>query len=225
VSIGAGSFNIFFPIQAQSGINVGFYRKTDHMSIRLFFATLMISSSLISSAQGFHLGVRAGADMVRIDSKSFNDEFKFGYHAGLAAEIMFSKHFGIEPNLLFNQSNLQTGNSFDTLYKSINPGTVKNVKLNYLSIPIILDIRPFPFLTLQAGPQFGILMSKQQNLLQDGKSAFTNGNLAMVGGVQLNFLNFRVYGRYCVGLNSINDIDNRDSWKSQTAQLGVGINL
>jgi hypothetical protein len=68
-------------------------------------------------------------------------------------------------------------------------------------------------------------MSKQQNLLEDGKSAFTKGNLAMVGGVQLNLLNFRVYGRYGVGLNSVNDIDNRDSWKSQSVQLGVGINL
>jgi hypothetical protein len=195
--------------------------------MRIFFilTSVLLFAGSTASAQGFHLGVRAGANMTRVDSKSFSEEFKYGYHAGLAAEIMFSKYFGIEPDLLFNQSNLQTGHAFDTLYKSLNPGTIKNVRLNYLTIPILLDIRPFPFLTLQAGPQFGILMSKKQNLLEDGKSAFTNGNLAMVGGVQLNLLNFRVYGRYSVGLNSVNDIDNRDSWKSQTIQLGVGINL
>jgi hypothetical protein len=195
--------------------------------MRIFFilTSVLLFAGSTASAQGFHLGVRAGANMTRVDSKSFSEEFKYGYHAGLAAEIMFSKYFGIEPDLLFNQSNLQTGHAFDTLYKSLNPGTIKNVRLNYLTIPILLDIRPLPFLTLQAGPQFGILMSKKQNLLEDGKSAFTNGNLAMVGGVQLNLLNFRVYGRYSVGLNSVNDIDNRDSWKSQTVQLGVGINL
>jgi len=186
---------------------------------------LIFMTAASASAQGFHLGVRAGANMARIDSKSFKEEFKFGYHAGFAAEIMFSKHIGIEPGLLFNQSNLQTGYRFDTLYKAVNPGTIKNIRLNYLTIPILLDIRPFPFLTLQAGPQFGILMSKQLNLLEDGRSAFKNGNLALVGGVQVNFLNFRVYGRYGVGLNSVNDIDHRDSWKSQTIQLGMGINL
>jgi len=195
--------------------------------MRIFFilTSVLLFAGSTASAQGFHLGVRAGANMTRLDSKSFSEEFKYGYHAGLAAEIMFSKYFGIEPDVLSNQSNLQTGHAFDTLYKSLNPGTIKNVRLNYLTIPILLDIRPLPFLTLQAGPQFGILMSKKQNLLEDGKSAFTNGNLAMVGGVQLNLLNFRVYGRYSVGLNSVNDIDNRDSWKSQTVQLGVGINL
>jgi len=195
------------------------------MRTPIFLATVLSLAVSTASAQGFHLGVRAGANMNRIDGKSFSEEFKYGYHAGLAAEIMFSKHFGIEPNVLFNQSNLQTGFAFDTLYKSVNPGTIKNVRLNYMTIPVFLNIRPFPFLTLQVGPQFGILMSKQQTLLEDGRSAFTKGNLALVGGVQLNLLNFRVYGRYGVGMNSVNDIDNRDKWKSQSVQLGVGINL
>jgi hypothetical protein len=45
----------------------------------------------------------------------------------------------------------------------------------------------------------------------------------MVGGVQLHIMQFRVYGRYSVGLNNLNDIDNRDRWQSQTAQVGVGL--
>jgi Outer membrane protein beta-barrel domain len=176
-------------------------------------------------AQSIHVGIRAGANMTRIDGMSFSQQFKYGYHLGLAAEVMFSPHVGIEPGLYFNQSNLQTGYSFDTLYKSINPGTIKQVQLNYLTIPLLLDVRPVPFLTVQMGPQFGILMSSHQNLLENGKSAFRNGNLAMVGGLQLNFSKIRIYGRYAVGLNSVNDIDNRDSWHSQTIQMGVGLNL
>jgi hypothetical protein len=134
---------------------------------------------------------------------------------------MFGKTIGIQPEVLFNQSNVQTGYSFDTLYKSINPGTLKNVRLNYLTIPILLNIKPFPFLTLQAGPQFGILMSQERNLLEDGKEAFRNGNLSMVGGVQIHLAQFRIYGRYGVGLSNLNDIDDRDEWKSQSGQVGV----
>ena len=47
----------------------------------------------------------------------------------------------------------------------------------------------------------------------------------MLGGVQLNLGGFKVYGRYTIGLNSINDIDNKDKWKSQAIQLGVGFKL
>ncbi|HRQ51946.1 MAG TPA: PorT family protein, partial [Agriterribacter sp.] len=84
---------------------------------------------------------------------------------------------------------------------------------------------PVSFFTLQAGPQFGILMSKQNTLLENGGEAFKNGDFSMVGGAQINILKLRVYGRYGIGLYNINDIDNRDNWKSQTVQLGVGIAL
>jgi hypothetical protein len=176
-----------------------------------------------AQAQRLKIGIRGGANANKIEGKSFSDEFRYGYHIGGAVEMMFGKAIGIQPEVLFNQSNLRTGYSFDTLYESINPGTLKDVRLNYLSIPILLNIKPFPFLTLQAGPQFGILMSTDRTLLEDGKEAFRNGNFSMVGGVQLNIMQFRLYGRYSVGLNNINDIDNRDRWQSQTAQVGVGL--
>jgi hypothetical protein len=176
-----------------------------------------------AQAQRLKIGIRGGANANKIEGKSFSDEFRYGYHIGGAVEMMFGKAIGIQPEVLFNQSNLRTGYSFDTLYESINPGTLKEVRLNYLSIPILLNIKPFPFLTLQAGPQFGILMSTDRTLLEDGKEAFRNGNFSMVGGVQLNIMQFRLYGRYSVGLNNLNDIDNRDRWQSQTAQVGVGL--
>lgn len=178
-----------------------------------------------AQAQRLKIGIRGGANASKIEGKSFSDEFRYGYHLGGAMEMMFGKAIGIQPEVLFNQSNLRTGYSFDTLYRSITPGTIKDVRLNYLSIPILLNVKPFPFLTLQAGPQFGILMSTDRTLLEDGGEAFRNGNFAMVGGVQLHVMQFRLYGRYSIGLNNANDIDNRDRWQSQTAQVGVGFNF
>ncbi|MCU0380304.1 MAG: PorT family protein [Chitinophagaceae bacterium] len=174
-----------------------------------------------TQAQRLKFGIRGGANINKIEGVSFSDEFTYGYHLGGGLEMMFGKVIGIQPEVLFNQSNLQTGYSFDTLYQSVNPGTIKNVKLNYLSIPILLNIKPLPFLTLQAGPQFGILMSQEKSMLEDGKEAFRNGNISMVGGIQIHLMQFRIYGRYGVGLNNMNDIDNRDKWKSQTGQVGL----
>ena len=78
-------------------------------------------------------------------------------------------------------------------------------------------------LSLNAGPQFSVLLNEDKTLLQSGQSAFKNGDLAMVLGGQLNFKFLRVYGRYNIGLQNINDIDSKDKWTSQQIQLGLGL--
>lgn len=192
------------------------------MKSKLILASLFLVAGTVASAQGIKFGVRAGANLTKVDGKSFSDEFQFGYHAGGSVELMFSKKWGIQPEVLFSQSSTQTGYTFDTLYNSINPGMIKDIKLNYLTIPLLLTYRPSPILSLQAGPQFGILMSQSKDLVEDGKEAFKNGDLSMLVGAQLQILGFRVYGRYGIGLNNINDIDESDKWRNQTAQIGVG---
>jgi hypothetical protein len=80
-------------------------------------------------------------------------------------------------------------------------------------------------LTLNLGPQFGVLLNEDRTLLQNGEEAFKGNDFSMVGGVTLNLRPLRIYGRYNVGLNNLNDVDNRDNWKSQQIQLGVGLGL
>lgn len=187
-----------------------------------FLCFLFAASSV--SAQGLKLAIHAGANMGKLDGKSFKEEYQLGYHLGIAPEIMFSSKWGIQPEVLFSQTNTTTSNDFHDIYK-VSVNELKDVKLNYLSIPLMLSYRPVSFFTLQAGPQFSILMNKHNTLLENGGEAFKNGDFSMVGGAQINILKLRVYGRYGIGLSDINDIDNRDSWKSQTVQLGVGIAL
>lgn len=177
-----------------------------------------------ASAQGLKLAVHAGANMGKLDGKSFKEEYQLGYHLGVAPEIMFSSKWGIQPEVLFSQTNTTTSTDFHDIYK-LSVHKLEDVKLNYLSIPLLLAYRPFSFFTLQAGPQFSVLMNKHNTLLENGGEAFKHGDFSMVGGAQINILKLRVYGRYGIGLSNINDIDDRDSWKSQTVQLGVGIAL
>ncbi len=192
------------------------------LSSALFAVTFLIVSS--SSAQGLRLALHAGGNMGKIDGKSFKDEYKLGYHLAVAPEIMFSKKWGIQPEVMFSQTNSTTTTTFEDLYK-ISSKELKDVKLNYLSIPLLLSFRPVSFFTFQAGPQFSILMNDHKTFLQNGKEAFSNGDFSMVGGAQINILRLRLYGRYVVGLSNINDIDNQDKWKGQTLQVGVGFAL
>ncbi|MBX3253775.1 MAG: PorT family protein [Chitinophagaceae bacterium] len=193
-------------------------------SILAFVCLFFIISSSSSFAQGFRLALHAGANMGKLDGKSFNDEFQLGYHLGVAPEIMLTKKWGIQPEVMFSQSNTTTSREFEDIYK-ISSHELKDVKLNYLSIPLMLSFRPVSFFTLQAGPQFSVLMNKQRTLLENGGDAFKKGDFAMVGGAQINLLRLRIYGRYAIGLSELNDIDKQDSWKSQAIQLGVGFAL
>jgi hypothetical protein len=47
----------------------------------------------------------------------------------------------------------------------------------------------------------------------------------MLGGAQVSLGKIKLNGRYVVGLNNINDIDNKDKWKNQGIQLSVGLGL
>ena len=189
------------------------------MKTKLF--ALAIATLVFSAANAqFHLGVKGGANINKLTGKSFNDEFSFGYHLGGFAEIGLGKKFSVQPEVVFNQFKQDTASKFSQVYKLNN---LSQVKLNYLSIPILLNYKASDFLSLQLGPQFGILMDQNAKLIQNGKDAFKKGDFSMLGGVQLKFSSIRIYGRYALGLSNLNDIDNQDKWKSQSFQIGVGL--
>jgi Outer membrane protein beta-barrel domain len=196
------------------------------MKTKLFLSAAFMIIASASFAQFIKVGIKAGANVGKIDGKSFDEQFKYGYHVGGFVEIKLSDKFKIQPELLWNQVNSDTSGDFRTLYKdALNFNTLSNVKLGYISIPVLVSYSPIKYLSFQAGPQFGILIDKNQNLLQNGKQAFKAGDFSMLGGAQLNISSLRIYGRYNIGLANINDIDNKDKWKSQGFQVGVGVAL
>jgi hypothetical protein len=173
-----------------------------------------------------NFGIKGGANISKIDGRSFKDEFRYGYHLGGFAEIGLGGKLSIQPEVLFNQYQTKVDTTFGNIYQNaFQDVTSGNVKLNYLSIPVVLNYKLGNVLSLQAGPQFGVLMNKDNTLLENGKQAFQNGDFSLLGGAQINVSKLRFTGRYVVGLNNINDIDNRDEWKSQAFQLSVGFAL
>ena len=186
-------------------------------------AALFMSSALMAQ---FHIGIKGGSNITKIDGHSFKDKFEYGYHIGGFAEIGLGEKMGLQPEVLFNQYSTTLDSNYNHIYQDVFTSGQSKVKLNYLSIPIILNYKLIGnFLSLQAGPQFSILMKQDKNLLQNGADAFKKGDFSMLGGVQLKLSAIRVTGRYVVGLNNISDIDNKDQWKSQGFQVSLGLAL
>lgn len=184
---------------------------------------LLMIAGLRSQAQGIHLGIKAGANLFKVDGESFSQEFQFGYMAGAFTQINVTKHWGIQPELNFNQTNYRTGNNFS----AVVPDGVNDVKgkLDWLTIPLLLSYRPAPVLSLLAGPQFGILLNQDRHLIDNAGDAFKKGELSMVAGAQLNLGPVIAGARYVVGLTDINDVTSESTWRNQGWQLYAGFRI
>jgi hypothetical protein len=198
--------------------------KKRKMKTKILALPIALLISQLMMAQ-FHLGVKAGANITKVDGKSFKEEFEYGYNLGGFAEIGLGKKFSFQPEVLFNQYTSSLDSNYKSIYENVIASDQGKVKLNYLTIPLLLDYKFLGPIHLQAGPQFGILMSQDKNFLENGKDAFKTGDFSMVAGVQVKLAQLRITGRYLIGLNNINDIDNQDKWKNQVVQLSVGIAL
>ncbi|MEI9808074.1 MAG: porin family protein [Bacteroidota bacterium] len=157
------------------------------MKTKLFLplvAALIFSQAVMAQ---FHIGIKGGANITKVDGVSFKDQFKYGYHIGGFAEIGLGNKFGIQPEVLFNQYSTSIDSNYKSIYQDVFNSDQGSVKLNYLSIPVLLTYKLLGnFLTLQAGPQFGVLINQDKTLLQNGGEAFKKGDFSMVGGAQIN---------------------------------------
>jgi hypothetical protein len=192
---------------------------------KLLFVSIIVFTSVVfaNGQSGFRVGIKGGTNLTKLNGQSFDDGFKAGFQLGGFIELDFNKSIGIQPEVLFNESNGRTASNLGAVLTNLNSN--QDIKLNYLAIPVLLRMSPNKMLTFLAGPQFSILINPHETTLQNGQDAFKSGDFAMVGGLQINLSAFRIYGRYVIGLNSINDVSNQDSWKSQQIQLGIGIKL
>ena len=198
--------------------------KQGDMKKVIVSAILIVALAGAVNAQTFRIGGKAGANLTKITGKAFTDEYNLGYQLGIFAEIDVNKKWGIQPELIWSQVNTHPATGTSAIYNNWQDST-GTIQLNYLTIPILLRYNIGNLITLNLGPQFGILSSKDKTLWANSKQAFKSGDFSMVGGLQLNLKTFRVYGRYVIGLTNLNDIGTEDKWKSQQLQVGVGVRL
>jgi hypothetical protein len=194
-------------------------------NILLVFTTLAVT--VAASAQSFHLGLKLGANLDKVQGESFKEGYNLGFQGGAWAEIGIGEYLGIEPELLFNQTDTKYTSASATVLQQGNTALSdgSDIKLNYLTVPVLLNIKAAKILTLQLGPQYGILMNKHETILQNSEDAFKSGNFALVLGARVNLGGLKIYGRYNIGLSNISDAPDANKWTSQQVELGIGFTI
>jgi hypothetical protein len=176
----------------------------------------------------FRIGAKGGVNVNKITGKSYKEGFKYNFQAGVFFQFNFSRRFGLQPEVNFVQTSSEFSNDANDIYDDIfRDGSQKTSKLNYLEIPVLLNINvgETKRIKIQLGPQYGNLLKQTIDSLKSGGDIYQKAEWSLLGGIwiQLPFVNLG--GRYKLGLTNLNGIDDRQQWKSQAIQVFVGFTL
>jgi len=179
------------------------------------------------SERTFRFGAKAGVNINKIQGKAFDEEFRYNYMLGGFLQWNFSRRLGIQPEVNFSQSSGEITDDETDIYDDIFlDGNQKKAKLNYLKIPILLnvDLGPSQRVKLQLGPQWSqLLNSDVYSLRNPGRSIFKKGDFALLGGLWLQLPFVNIGARYELGLTNLNDVSSQDKWRSQAIHIFAGI--
>lgn len=178
------------------------------------------------SERFFRFGAKAGVNINKITGQSYKSGFNYNYQLGGFLQFNFSNRFGIQPEVSFVQSSSEFTNDATDIYDDIfRGGSQKNAKLNYLEIPLLLNINvgESKHVKLQFGPAYGARLSETVDSLKNGGNIYKGNDWSAIGGLWIQLPLVHIGGRYKYGLTNINGIDDRQTWKAQAIQIFAGI--
>jgi len=174
----------------------------------------------------FRFGVKGGVNVNKISGKSYKQGFNYNFQAGAFMQFNFSNRFGIQPEVNFVQSRSEFSNDATDIYDGLFlGGSQKKAILNYLEIPVLLNmnIGPSKRVKLQAGPSYGALLKQTVDSLKNNGDLYKNSEWSMIGGLWIQLPLINIGARYKLGLTNINGYDDKQTWKNQAIQIFIGL--
>lgn len=188
---------------------------------KLFLAILAIAAFGSAEAQKARFGIKGGLNVSTLTGEIENAEPKIGAHLGGLVEIKVVNKFAIQPELLFS---LQ-GAKNDYVRTAGNNRFTTEEKLNllYLNVPVMAKFYVIPALSLEAGPQLGVLLDAEAKFTQRQSNGTNNSSTSRSYDIKDNLRtldagfnlgasyyftnNMFVQARYTFGLTSIDERD------------------
>jgi hypothetical protein len=134
------------------------------MKKTILFLTLGLGLSTAAQAQyrgrggNVSLGIKAGASLssfVGADANTLGAnayEYRFGFNAGVFANIGFAKLFAFQPELLYSQKGAKLDNNSDI-----------GIRMHYVDVPLAFHVNTDGFF-FEAGPQVGFLVAAKSEV-------------------------------------------------------------
>ncbi len=200
------------------------------MKSKLAFGTLLLLTLTATHSyaqKSMEWGLKAGGNYFKVGGRSWDESYRMSFSGGAYADFNYTKHFTLQPELLFNQVLMKTSEEFTNIYSNYQPVGFQLVSVDYISIPILFVYKPIPMLSIIAGPQYSFAIAQTQQMLRadPNKNIVSRSDLALVFGGELNLGKIKLGLRYQEGLNNINAINSTDEWRTYGLQFYVGFQI
>ncbi len=169
------------------------------------------------NAQDISYGVKAGLNLSNFsgdDTDELNNRTAF--HIGGMLEIALSDVFSLQPEVLYSAQGA-------TLSEN---GVDGSFNFSYINIPVMAKYYVTEGLSLEFGPQVGILVSAEteaEGTTSDIKDYITSSDFGLNFGMGYKLesgVNFSA--RYNLGLSNIDDTESTDEVQNAVFQLSIG---
>ncbi len=181
----------------------------------IFFTAMLILPISLVRAQNISFGAKGGLNLSTLKPDLNDPATRTSFHVGGMAEISLTEMFSIQPELLYSAQGATDESDNDEV-----------VKLDYISIPIMAKYYVVNKLSIEGGPQIGILLKAEAEDdgetfdLKDNTKSTDIGFAFGLGYKLPNGLNFGA--RYFFG-SDINNVDeDTDKIKNRVIQLSFG---
>ncbi|MCV9930276.1 PorT family protein [Flavobacterium sp. LS1R49] len=186
---------------------------------KLFLLCIILISTTSAFSQSFfdrlHFGLKAGANYSDFNNANFETEGLVGFHAGAIVAFDINKSFSIQEEFLFSTQGAKLKGALSN---------EKDLKLSYISVPIVLKYKTKFGLYIEAGPQFGILASENFKAITSDKFG-EKIDAGVVGGIGYQLPNgLGIGARYYMGLTDVSKIKSttiNTDFQNNTAQVSL----
>lgn len=207
-------------------------KKLNLLSAICLISMVTIHAQSTDRRENLKFGVKAGINVSNIwdsQNQEFTADSKVGFAGGILLGIPIGSFLGLQPEILISQKGFKgSGTLLGSPYSTSRTTT-------YLDIPLQLQLKPAPFITILAGPQFSYLLKQKDTYTYGSNSTeqeqeFNNENirkniLGLVGGVDLIFGHLVLSGRIGRDLqrNNGDGTSLTPRYKNQWMQFTAGI--
>lgn len=187
---------------------------------KLLFVLCLMGAVVFAQAQ-LKFGAKVGLNIAKVTGDDMDDaKSLLAPQFGVFANYSISDKLGIQPELLYSMQGFKMEESYEgETYEG-------KLKLDYILVPIMVKFYPITGLSLQAGPQFGFLVSakwketgEDEIDVKDDAKKFDLG-LNLGAGYELeNGLGLDL--RYNFGLTNINKEDEMGDGKNGVFSIAL----
>lgn len=186
--------------------------------------------SFSMQAQELRMGAKAGVNFASLGGDETDDlDGKTGFHIGGLVEIPITEKFAVQPELLYSALGAKVEESEEIFGETFTYES--KLKLDYIAIPIMAKYYIIDGLSVELGPQFGILVSaKSETEISGGGESESDeedlkdfyNTLDLGAGIGASYrLPMGVFfsARYVLGFSNINK--DSDDFKNQNNVIQI----